>query len=390
MNRSEPVLLSTPQRWEEVRQLLQEHPEWMDNLRRRVERFRAAPFESVVDKPEPPPGGEIHDYASLSKYNWPDPDKPDGLPWINRDGERNPVADLYDSPRLVRFCLGVTTLIGFSKLTGDESSAREAGLRLRHWFLNPATRMNPHMRHAQFVPGRQNGSSWGVIDSHFFCELLEAVRCFDFNPEWRPEHLEGVRKWFREYLDWLTGDPQPLEEEKSPNNHGLWYDAQCLACQVFLGELDAAKQRIREKSLPRLAGHLEPDGAMPRELARTLSMTYCHFNLTGWGWVAGYGKQLGIDVWNAPGGQGGATLSLALHKVLPGFLGKEKWSHQQIGPAPRDIELCRLFALLRDVESDPELSRYLDEAHTSPVWRLPCFMTDDDWQQAATRRETED
>lgn len=80
MNRSEPVLLSTPQRWEEVRQLLQEHPEWMDNLRRRVERFRAAPFESVVDKPEPPPGGEIHDYASLSKYNWPDPDKPDGLP----------------------------------------------------------------------------------------------------------------------------------------------------------------------------------------------------------------------------------------------------------------------------------------------------------------------
>ena len=129
---------------------------------------------------------------------------------------------------------------------------------------------------------------------------------------------------------------------------------------------------------------------MPRELARTLSMTYCHFNLTGWGWVAGYGKQLGIDVWNAPGGQGGATLSLALHKVLPGFLGKEKWSHQQIGPAPRDIELCRLFALLRDVESDPELSRYLDEAHTSPVWRLPCFMTDDDWQQAATRRETED
>ena len=33
-----------------------------------------------------------HDYFSIGRYFWPDPSKPDGLPWINRDGETNPDA----------------------------------------------------------------------------------------------------------------------------------------------------------------------------------------------------------------------------------------------------------------------------------------------------------
>ena len=33
-----------------------------------------------------------HDYFSIGRYFWPDPNKPDGLPWINRDGETNPEA----------------------------------------------------------------------------------------------------------------------------------------------------------------------------------------------------------------------------------------------------------------------------------------------------------
>src|ERR1043165_5954863 len=45
---------------------------------------------SVTTKGVTPPSGDKHDYMSQAPYFWPDPTKKDGLPYIRRDGERNP------------------------------------------------------------------------------------------------------------------------------------------------------------------------------------------------------------------------------------------------------------------------------------------------------------
>src|SRR4051794_15482581 len=45
---------------------------------------------SVTDKQSTPPSGDKHDYMSLAPYWWPDPKSANGLPYIRRDGERNP------------------------------------------------------------------------------------------------------------------------------------------------------------------------------------------------------------------------------------------------------------------------------------------------------------
>ena len=37
-----------------------------------------------------PPSGNKNNYASYSRYWWPDPAKADGLPYIRRDGETYP------------------------------------------------------------------------------------------------------------------------------------------------------------------------------------------------------------------------------------------------------------------------------------------------------------
>src|SRR6516164_3783053 len=42
---------------------------------------------SVTDKAINPPSGDKHDYMSLAPYWWPDKNKPNGLPYIRRDGE---------------------------------------------------------------------------------------------------------------------------------------------------------------------------------------------------------------------------------------------------------------------------------------------------------------
>src|SRR5438132_4869754 len=45
---------------------------------------------SVTLKAQLPPSGDPHDYMSLARYFWPDPSKPDGLPYIRKDGYSNP------------------------------------------------------------------------------------------------------------------------------------------------------------------------------------------------------------------------------------------------------------------------------------------------------------
>ncbi|NLD73980.1 MAG: alginate lyase, partial [Chloroflexi bacterium] len=45
------------------------------------EALSAGPF-SVTDKAVPAPSGDHHDYVSFGTYWWPDPDAPDGLPYI--------------------------------------------------------------------------------------------------------------------------------------------------------------------------------------------------------------------------------------------------------------------------------------------------------------------
>ena len=50
---------------------------------------REAP-ESVVHKKLRPASGDAHDYYSLGTYWWPNPRRPNGLPYIRRDGHINP------------------------------------------------------------------------------------------------------------------------------------------------------------------------------------------------------------------------------------------------------------------------------------------------------------
>jgi hypothetical protein len=76
---------------------------------------------SVMDKKQMPPSGDKHDYMSTGPYWWPDQTKPDGLPYIKKDGLRNPTYyDISDSQeinkpskRLVQFCCDALGRLGF-------------------------------------------------------------------------------------------------------------------------------------------------------------------------------------------------------------------------------------------------------------------------------------
>lgn len=338
--------------WNEFRTRLNRDGARLDELVRLADSCLEGPGFSVTDKTIPPLSGNRHDYISFSVYDWPNPDTPDGLPWIHRDGVLNPERLNYDAPRLVNFCRAVGTLTAAARITGKRNYAKRAGFLLKRWFLDPETAMTPHLNYAQFVPGVESGSPWGLIDTHFFCRLNESVRSLEFNENWTVADRAAFDGWMTQYFLWLIGNPLPVKEEGGPTNHGTWYDAQFVSIALLLGKEDLARRQLREKSIPRLSVQLLQDGRQPFELSRTLSLGYSIFNLAAWAWLSLYARKLGIELWTTPSDDNG-TLEKAFQLLLPYLTGKEKWPYTQVGPVNRE-EMERLFVLVNRLKPMPE------------------------------------
>jgi hypothetical protein len=113
---------------------------------------------SVVFKSKLPPSGDKHDYMSVGPYWWPDPSKPDGLPYIRKDGVINPerytIKDLNYHQALCKdvYILGLAWFY-----TGRSKYAAHAAKLLHAWFIDPATKMNPHLNYGQAIPGITEG-----------------------------------------------------------------------------------------------------------------------------------------------------------------------------------------------------------------------------------------
>jgi hypothetical protein len=123
------------------------------------------PF-SVTHKTGVPPSGSKHDYMTLAPYFWPNPDTPDGLPYIRKDGEVNPETrdDYTDFNELRRFFSAVDVLGEAFYYSGDKKYADKAISLIRAWFIDPATKMNPHLNYGQGIPGHVEGRPFGIIE----------------------------------------------------------------------------------------------------------------------------------------------------------------------------------------------------------------------------------
>ena len=67
--------------------------ELIEKLHREADEIIEKPLLRVVDIKLPRPSGDPHDYVSIGPYWWPNPDTPDGLPYVRRDGILTPLAN---------------------------------------------------------------------------------------------------------------------------------------------------------------------------------------------------------------------------------------------------------------------------------------------------------
>ena len=133
---------------------------------------------SVTHKAIPAASGDRHDYASLAPYYWPDPDTPDGLPYVRRDGRRNPECRdpaANDRERVSLLGHGTETLALAWYFTGNEAYATKAAEFARTWFLAAYTRLNPHLRYAQAVRGSNDGRPTGILEGRDIVQAIDAL-----------------------------------------------------------------------------------------------------------------------------------------------------------------------------------------------------------------------
>jgi hypothetical protein len=308
---------------------------------------------SVVQKRQTPPSGDKHDYMSLGPYWWPDTTKPDGLPYIRRDGEVNPEYRLVgDNERIAEMVDNVATLALGYAVSQDERYAMRAVHQLKEWFLNPATKMNPHLEYAQAIKGVNQGRGIGIIEAYSFRHLIDAFIILRQSRSWDSATRNGINAWLESYLQWLLESPNGKDEAEWKNNHGSAYDVQVSCIALYLGKKEIAQRILREVGSKRIAVQIEPDGSQPLELERTKSWGYSNMNLHALIELGILGERVGVDLWGFKT-KDGRSIRKAAEFLLPFATGKEKWTWRQIVPLNPDriyYALKTLAGKLKDAE----------------------------------------
>jgi Alginate lyase len=281
---------------------------------------------SVTRKDIAPPSGDKHDYMSLAPYWWPDPNAPNGLPYVGRDGKINPERDsIPDRQNLENMVNAVKTLALAYYFTAKEDYAKHATAILQVWFLDSPTKMNPNLKYAQGIPGLNVGRAAGIIESHNLPNIVDAGGLLAGSAAWSQTHQGQLQSWFAAFLSWLLESPEGRAEARAENNHGSWYDVQVASFGLFTGRRDLAHRVLSEIPSKRIARQIKPDGSQPLELARTQPWGYSLFNLQALFDAAALGDHLAIDLWNFETSDR-RSIRKALDWLIPFAAGEKQWS----------------------------------------------------------------
>jgi hypothetical protein len=293
-----------------------------------------APF-TIVNKTQVPPSGDKHDFISLAPYWWPDPSKPDGLPWIRKDGEVNPMTKgLNSDDRIKDDFFDAVEKLSFAYFFSDNDAyAQKAIALLKVWFLNPETKMNPNLNFGQGIPGINLGREFGIIEFTGILRIITAIEILENTKKLDSVSSTSLRQWMADYLYWLENDKMAVLEKAKVNNHGTWYDVQQVALLIFLNKNKDAKKILETVKNNRIAVQIEADGKQPDELQRTKALSYSTMNLDAFTNLAYFGKKLNVELWNFKSKNGG-SLPQAYQFLKPYAFDSKKWEYNQLG----DIE----------------------------------------------------
>lgn len=315
---------------------------------------------SVITKLHPALSGDKHDYQSIGPYWWPNPKTKDGTPYRWLDGQINPDrAILGDSMKFETMIHKVHILATAYYFTQNETYAAHAAKLVKVWYLEPKTKMNPHLRYAQAIPGLCLGRGIGLIDSATQPNLIDAVGLLDGSPSWTHHDVAALQHWFDKFIDWMLTSRNGQDEEKERNNHGIQYDAQLISYALFVGKIDFARSILNATKDRRIAQQIRPDGTQPPELWRNTTWDYSCLATKFFTAVAELGARAQVDLWGYETSDG-RSIRKALDYLLQYATGSKTWPHKQI----RKFDPRRLLTSLLQAAQHDSSGRYAAAAQS--------------------------
>ncbi|RGM47412.1 MULTISPECIES: alginate lyase family protein [Bacteroides] len=222
--------------------------------------------------------GDVHDFYSEGDYWWPDSLNLDG-PYIRRDGETNPDNFVAHRHAMIRFSSIVGNLTSAYLLTKDKKYVEAVMKHVRAWFINEETLMRPSLQYAQAIKGIATGRGIGIIDTVHLMEVAQSLLQLEKAGVLSEEDINGSKKWFSDYLKWMSTHPYGIDEMNAKNNHGTCWVMQAAVFARYVDNKDMIRfcsDRYKEVLLP---NQMAEDGSFPRETARTKPYGYSLFNL---------------------------------------------------------------------------------------------------------------
>ena len=291
-------------------------PEAIAKLRADADAILEKPILVITDVKLPRPSGNPHDFVSMGPYWWPNPDTPDGLPWVNRDGVINPDARTSIDVRDIFVRIRTLALAAF--YFGDKKYSDYANRQLYDWFINPETYVNPHARYGQGIPGVCEGRGAGLIEFSSSFELFNGIGILDSMGLMDQGTLLGIKEWYVKFADWILTHELGIRIDNSLDNHASWHSANLLSIAVFTDRPALIHKLVHTAYARRVRVAIKPDGSQPEELRRTKPMGYSFFNLTAMFVVANISERLGNnEYWKADAERGECILKKAVDFLYP-------------------------------------------------------------------------
>lgn len=260
-----------------LKEKCQSFPDELITLRNKADEYMNTVPYSITYKKLIPPSGDPKDYMSMGIYWWPNPDTPNGLPYIRKDGVRNPETidkNSYGAMANAAYYLAIAAYF-----FEDENYAKKAVDFLYTWHIDEDLKMNPNAKYAQCIPGICDGRAAGIVDftgTRNTFDAVEMLYSFGAMPE---DYYKKIKEWYVEFINWLLTSEIGIAEDLAGNNHGSWFDTQILAAAIFTERPYLIKRVCTLAYSRRIKPHITEKGEQPAELNRTKGLNYSLYNL---------------------------------------------------------------------------------------------------------------
>ena len=299
-----------------------------DILAKANEDLKSKPITVTAFHSERSAGGK-HDFFSEADYWWPDASNPTG-PYVQKDGQTNPANFSEHRLAMIRFSQMVGNLTSAYLLTKDNKYALKAIQHCKAWFVDTTTKMNPSLLYAQAIKGKVTGRGVGIIDMIQMMEVAQSVLVLEKQHAIKSTDLIEIKKWFQQYLQWVTTHPYGIDEREAKNNHGTCWTMQVAVFANLVNDtslLNYCDNRFKTLLLP---SQMDVNGSFPLELKRTKPYGYSLFNLDAMYTLAHVLSTKENNLWEYKTSNG-LSLKKGIEFLYPFVADKNSWT------LPKDI-----------------------------------------------------